>query len=321
MEGFTTRPPTQEDAQAICDLIAAFDAAHSEAPVATNVPQDIQEGWRRLNPETDAWVFCAPDGRIAAYGEVADHGFGQLWADCYVHPSFAGRGLGTALVYLTETRARELVANAPENARVVLGNGVLLSDASARALMERSGYHLTRVHWRMGIDLGAEPPTPEWPEGIALRAFVPGQDERAVFDVVEEAFSDHWGHVPHRFDEWLHHIDRSDFDPSLWLLAVEDDQLVGVALCRRRPDTGWVGSLGVRRRWRGRGLGTALLRHSFRVFWDSGEQRVGLGVDAQNLTGAVRIYTRAGMHVVEQAALYEKELRPGVDLGTRELAL
>src|SRR5262249_6815680 len=179
---------------------------------------------------------------------------------------------------------------------------------------------LIRVHWRMGIELRAAPPAPSWPTGIALRTFARGQDERPVFDVIEEAFQDHWGHVPSRYEEWLQHMDRSDFDPTLWFLAVDGDQIAGAALCRQRPDTGWVGSLAVRRPWRTRGLATALLHHAFRMFWDRGERTVGLGADSQNLTGAVRLYERAGMRVIQQAALYEKELRPGVDLGTRELA-
>ena len=58
---------------------------------------------------------------------------------------------------------------------------------------------------------------------------------------------------------------------------------------------GWVGTLGVRRPWRKRGIGLALLRHSFNEFYRRGKRKVGLGVDAQNLTGALRLYESAGM--------------------------
>ena len=53
----------------------------------------------------------------------------------------------------------------------------------------------------------------------------------------------------------------------------------------------------MRRPWRRRGLGLALLLHSFRDFAARGATRVGLGVDAENTTGAVGLYERAGMHV------------------------
>jgi ribosomal protein S18 acetylase RimI-like enzyme len=77
---------------------------------------------------------------------------------------------------------------------------------------------------------------------------------------------------------------------------------------------GWVSTLGVRRPWRRRGLGLALLQHSVHCFWQNGKQRAGLGVDAENLTGALDLYKKAGMHVHRKFNLYEKELRPGIEI-------
>lgn len=319
VRGFTVRRPTPEDAQAVCDLIAAYGLHHS-GMADPYVPADILEGWSHLDPEMDVWLFYAPDGHMAAYGEVTDQGSGKIWADNYVHPDFMGRGLGTELIRLTEARARELVGDAPEGARVTLGNGVVLGDAAARELLERAGYRLVRVHWRMGIELAEAPEAPAWPDGITLRTFERRRDERAVFEAVEGAFADHWGHVPTPYEDWAKRFERPDFDPSLWFLALDGDEVAGIALCRMRPQTGWVGTLAVRRPWRKRGLGAALLRQSFRAFWERGVRSVGLGVDSQNLTGAVRLYEQAGMRPLEQAALYEKELRAGEDLSTRELA-
>ena len=74
------------------------------------------------------------------------------------------------------------------------------------------------------------------------------------------------------------------------------------------PRFGWIGVLGVRPRWRRRGLATALLHQSFRDFRRRGATRVGLGVDAENMTGAVRLYERVGMHVVRRNDTYEKRL-------------
>ena len=83
---------------------------------------------------------------------------------------------------------------------------------------------------------------------------------------------------------------------------------------------GWVGTLGVRREWRKRGIGMSLLRHSFNEFYRRGKRKVGLGVDAQNLTGALRLYESAGMHVHQAFDQYEKELRPGVEISTQTLS-
>jgi ribosomal protein S18 acetylase RimI-like enzyme len=104
-------------------------------------------------------------------------------------------------------------------------------------------------------------------------------------------------------------------DPSLWFLAQKGDQMVGTVLCRAREDgSGWVGYLTVLRPWRKLGLGSALLQQAFAVFSQRDIRRIGLGVDGQSLTGAQRLYERAGMRVIMRIGRYEKELRQGRDL-------
>ena len=104
--------------------------------------------------------------------------------------------------------------------------------------------------------------------------------------------------------------DSPRFDPTLWFVAEEGDEIAGVALCSWHqsgdPQFGWVNVLGVRRPWRKRGLGLALLLHAFAEFGRRGATRVGLGVDAENTTGAVRLYERAGMSVARRNDTYEK---------------
>ena len=74
------------------------------------------------------------------------------------------------------------------------------------------------------------------------------------------------------------------------------------------PEHGYVSVLAVRRPWRKRGLGTALLQHSFAEMKRRGMKRATLGVDAENLTGAVALYERAGMHVEHRYDCYQKLL-------------
>ena len=141
-----------------------------------------------------------------------------------------------------------------------------------------------------------------------------------------DAFRDHWGFIEVPFDQgfrqWRHAaVELRPMDPSLWFLAVDGDQIAGIALCRARsdedPEMGWVNTLGVGRAWRQRGLGLALLQHAFLALEQTGARRVGLGVDAQSLTGATRLYTKAGMMPTRQGVLYELELRSGEELGNQ----
>ena len=104
---------------------------------------------------------------------------------------------------------------------------------------------------------------------------------------------------------------------------MDGDQMAGICICRRvdaeDPECGWVNELGVRRDWRKRGVGYALLKQAFAAFYADGRKRAGLGVDSQNLTGALRLYERAGMHVARQFDQYEKEMRPGKELAVESL--
>ena len=149
-------------------------------------------------------------------------------------------------------------------------------------------------------------------------------DLEAILRAVDEAFEDHWGHVDRSGDQerirrFRHSVETDeDHDPSLWYLAMDGNEIAGVALCASRlgadRETGMVNTLGVRRPWRRQGLGLALLHHAFGEFFTRGYQRVGLGVDTQNLSGATRLYEKAGMQVDRELVVYEKELRPGEEL-------
>jgi len=318
--GFSYRAPTDDDIPAIISVMNAFDASflgHADG----YEPDEIRNDWSELNPQTDAWVFFAPDGQMAGYGTETSMGYGQLQLDGYVHPEHRGKGVGAAIMALGEARAATQIEHQPEGARVVLYNSVLVEDTAAHALLEARGYSLARTHWRMAIEMDAPPPEPVWPAGITMRTAVLDQDERAVFDTIEEAFQDHWGHTPWEFEEWLRRqTTRENFDPSLWFLAMTGDEIAGVAVNCMRLEDGWVGTLAVRRPWRKRGLGLALLYQSFGAFYRRGVNSVGLGVDAQSLTGATRLYERAGMRPTMRIATFARELRPGVDLSVRELA-
>jgi ribosomal protein S18 acetylase RimI-like enzyme len=161
-----------------------------------------------------------------------------------------------------------------------------------------------------------------------LRSFDPEKDLLPIYKVDEEVFQDHFGHLPEPEDEgfkrFVHHMTGSDaYDPDLWFLAVDGDQIVGICICRKYgdegKDTGHVSVLGVRRPWRRKGIALALLQHSFGEFYRRGKRKVDLGVDAESLTGAVDLYQKAGMYVRRQFDLYEKELRPGREISVTSL--
>ena len=152
---------------------------------------------------------------------------------------------------------------------------------------------------------------PRWPDGITLRSLRVGRDEPRVHAADAEAFAEHHLFEPRSYAEWRRRvIDVSDFDPRLWLIGWDGDEVAGYAAASAAADGGMVGDLAVRRPWRGRGLGLALLLEEFRALASRGVTVVRLDVDAQNATGAVELYERAGMQVARRFDVFEKKLTP-----------
>ena len=125
-----------------------------------------------------------------------------------------------------------------------------------------------------------------------------------------ETFEDSWEHAHQPYDEWSHWmVERPGFDPDLWVLATADDPMAGIALCAStRPSLGSAGSASSASaaRWRGQGLGRALLFESFWRLSARGCERAILGVDASaSLTGAHTLYENAGMRVISTFDIYE----------------
>jgi mycothiol synthase len=313
-EGFMVRGARMEDVKPVAQLILDVCTADGDPNVAMT-PEEVEREWRTpgYELEKNTWIVETADGRIVGYEEFDnDYAHASLRGDGYVHPEYKGLGIGTTMLRMLEARAREEMELAEADLRVFIRNGMAIGDTVAREMHEAEGYRPIRFSWRMEIKLDEPPRAPIWPTGIKLRSFVVEEHEHALFEADEEAFRDHFGHTPGTLEHWQHHMSgREDFDPSLWFIAWDGDQIAGYSLCRYQMGSGWVGTLGVRRPWRKRGLGEALLLHSFDEFFKRGMQMIGLFVDAQNPTGATRLYKKAGMQVAAEYVFYEKEMRSG----------
>jgi len=320
-QGFRVRRPIMGDLKAVHHLIELNDIAEFSGQDITL--EDMQTLWTTPTFHLDkhAWVVESSDGLVVAYADVEQREHARLFTFVRVHPEYQGHGIGEYLYELVGEWATQQIPLAAPQVRVTLNTFAGGSEATRR-LIESAGLREIRRSWRMEIDMEEMPPAPQWPENIMLRTFVPGQDELAIFKTVESAFEDHFGHMPGNFEEWKHWVlEREGFDPTLFFLAFDGQQLAGCSLCSYELGNGWVNTLAVLRPWRKQGLGMALLLHSFGEFYRRGKSRVGLGVDSQNLTGATRLYHRAGMHVSREYISYEKELRDGIELSTQAIAV
>jgi GNAT superfamily N-acetyltransferase len=324
-DGYSSRPATKADLEQVVDFTNAFATAVTGGN-ETSLDR-AQAEWETpgFDPESNIRLVETAKGNLVGEVEVWDTSEIPVnpWVIGNVHIDHEGKGIGSYLLGWAEQRAAQVISRVPDDARVSMRVGIYHGHEPSVDLLENEGFTADRYFWRMTIDLHELPGPPQWPDGIQLKPFDRDSESEAVYRAEDEAFSDHWGHVPESFEagfkRWSHSsFHESAYDPELWFIAWDGDQIAGVVRARPQadhdPEMGWIRTLSVRRSWRRRGLALALLVHSFGEFWRRGTSKVGLGVDGLNPTGATRLYEKAGMQVVLQWDSYSKELRPGKEL-------
>jgi mycothiol synthase len=234
-------------------------------------------------------------------GEVV--GYGDISVAEYVELDLAAPDRWGAFLDWAEASAREAGVGR-------VRTGCPAGHPLERVLAER-GYRLWRVSLRMETEL-RERPDDALPAGFSVRSYEDA-DHDAVIDAMNDAFVDDalWRVVtPKVFAAY--YLEDESYDPQLWSLAWDGDVLAGLVLAfpalQGDATLGWVRTLGVREPYRRRGLGGALLRRAFAQLHDRGVPRVGLGVDAENPTGALRLYERAGMAPTRRTHNYVRDV-------------
>ncbi len=335
-DGLHTRQVTLDDAEAVANLLNAYYISIYGSPRVQ--AHQFYNDWQSpsFNLATDALLVSTGDGDVVGCAEVwADAPYVHIYGNGSVHPEHQGRGIGTYLAGWVEARARQALDKAPEGARVVIQQGAPGVDAVSQGLLEAQGYACVRYFFRMFLEMQAPPPEPVWAPGITVRTFDRQRDLRSLVEACREGFRDHWGFVERPLEselaDWAQWIDNDpEHDSTLWFLPcardeiagdeIAGEEIVGACLCRPKttedPEMGYVNSLSVRPAWRKKGLGLAMLHHAFGEYYRRGKRKVSLDVDGDSLTGALRLYERAGMHKIRESMTYHKELRSGVELGT-----
>ncbi len=270
------------------------------------------------------------EGKLAAHVEVWDESnppvHPYVWIT--VDPDLENRGLEPYLLGWAEERSRQVLDRVDHELRVAMrAHSDHAIESSGNANLT-AGLELIRHSFRMRIEMEDPPPKPVWLEKISLRLYNPEKDAYAVFEVDDEVFQDHFGYIKEPPEEgykrFKHSLTGDDsYDPSLWFLAMDGEEIIGICLCRKYgledKDTGYISNLGVKRPWRRQGIALALLQYAFGEFYQRGKRIVDLDVDASSLTGATDLYIKAGMFVLRQFDMYEKELRPGRDVSVNIL--
>jgi mycothiol synthase len=273
-----------------------------------------------FDPSSDV-VLAEVDGVLVGDGWVdwvdTTDGMREFRLGGYVHPDWQGRGIGRRLLAWQEAHASAHPAAAASTRPLVLGSWSSELNARKQRLLASAGY--TPVRWffemlRPNLDEISVPPMPE---GLEIRPAAGDREgKKRLWDADVEAFEDHWGGFDSSdaaFEAWLV---RPFWDSDLWVVAWDGDEIAGAvmntiytadneAFGRRR---GWLDSVFVRRAWRRRGLGAALVARSLLRLREAGMSEAMLGVDSDNPSGALALYERAGFEVHRRSAAYRKPM-------------
>ena len=258
----------------------------------------------RCNLKTDM-IFVEVDGKVIAYARVGWYpereGDRIYYSLGVLRKDWRRKGIGTAIQTFCENRLLEIAAEHPQDCKEYFQLDYNKNQLGRAHLAKDFGYQ--EVRWGYEMDRPINVPLPEVaiPEGLEVRP-VPESEYRTVFDAQNEAFRDHWGHVDATDKDYQRFISEPTFNPDLWKVAWDGDQVAGMVLNfvndpenkeynRKR---GYTEYISVRRPYRRKGLAKYLVVQSIKMFKEMGMEETALGVDADNPNHALNLYEGVG---------------------------
>ncbi len=305
-----------DDYAALATLIGASNKADGipYAPSADGLRNEY-ENRADFDPQRDL-LLSETDGRLIGFGQASRQvrdGIAVYWSFGTVLQQYRRRGLGRAILRANEARDRELATRFDDPGGRVFASWVGDQERGARELLSSEGYEPARYGYVMRrADLGDVPEVP-LPDGLELRPVTVDQ-HRAIFQADEEAFRDHWGHREATEEDFVALYAEPELDTSLWRVAWDGDQVAGTVMSyiwRSENEElgirrGWLERIAVRRPWRRRGLARALIASALVGLREAGMADAMLGVDTENLTGALGLYESMGFAVSDRQTHYRK---------------
>jgi mycothiol synthase len=299
-------PPHLGDAQQTLEFMLRCNIHEYSLPDSDM--DDLLYDWEHIDLNQDAWLAWVPIEELVGYAIVSKSGK-NIRYELYADPEWNDDSLAEALLQLCEVRGAFLRAEIKLPPSAMAQIYIPSVNERNRRVVEDAGFSVNKFVFNMQADLQLDLPAPEWPSDVTLKPLDPDTDGAAIHQLIQAAFH-RPGRTPQSFDDWKSFMMRADiFKPELWFLAYSGDDLAGACLCYAYTNEGWVRQLAVDEPWRGKGLGSALLRHSFSVFRAKGFERVGLAVEEDN-PNAYAFYQNVGMQRIRQYHEYLKPLQP-----------
>lgn len=284
--------------------------------------EDVRRNYEHLtncDPYKDM-LFAEVNGQPVAYSRVfwerLEEGIRVYTSMGFMLPAWRRKGLGTAMMRYNENRLREIAAAHPADEPRYFQLWATEAEQNANALAQSQGYEPIRYGFEMRRDLSEPFPAAPMPAGLEVRP-VTADQVRTIFDASQEAFRDHWGYREETWEEFQGWLKEPTYMPKIWKIAWDGDQVAGIVMnfvnekeneeyARKR---GYTENISVGRPWRKRGLAKSLIVQSMQMFKAMGFTETALGVDAENISGALHLYKALGYQVTKKATTYRKAMK------------
>lgn len=331
-EQYTVRATTIDDAEAVAEHIT--EVFRAKGYQGSGTADELRVGWQEpdFKLEDSSIVIEDESGKVVANATLWDISATPVhpWCGWELKEELYGTEVETFILNWYESKAQRVIEKCPPEARIALQTNTLEGYEKRAKALSDAGYTHSRSYYRMAIEMDEAPPEAQLPPHIIIRGMSYPDELRAITMAIKEGFKDHWGFIEEPIEEelkfWTHYTKTDKiFKPEHFFLAIDTrtDTVAGIALCRweqvGKPETAYVQEFAVMPDYRRQGLGLTMLHHAFGEFYKQGRKQVALHVDTDSLTGATRVYGKAGMKPVETWMNYEKVLRDGVEISTTSL--
>ena len=314
LPGVTIRMGSEDQDQDIKQQIEIFNATKDVLGANWTIqPEDLVSEYQvreHFDPTTQSWL-AEKDGETVGVAEC-------YWFDLPLEKrrvmrvgvnwrkEFFGTPMPNILFELAEGKCQEMAAKMETDLNLVFSSWTMKNAQKRHDVFKAHGYTPVRYFFNMTRDNQKALADYPLPDGIVIRG-AEENEYRKVFEAIEEAFKDHWGwseSTEEQYQEWIKH---RHFQPELWKIAWDGDEVAGTVLNyvdeveneeynRKR---GYTETICVRRQWRGKGIAKAIIAESIRMFTTMGMEECALGVDAENPSGALKLYQDLGFEEVE----------------------
>jgi ribosomal protein S18 acetylase RimI-like enzyme len=233
----------------------------------------------------------------------------------FMLPEWRRKGIGRAMLRWNNRHLLEIARDHSEEGPRFFESFAADTEAGTTGLLLSEGYTAVRHGYNMvRPDLENIPDLP-LPEGLEVRPALP-EHYQAIWEASVEAFRDHWGFSEDGEEPLEAWLDNRNFDPTLWRVAWDGDQVAGMVLNfidqnenrEYNRFRGYTENICVRRSWRRRGLARALIALSLKAIKERGMLEAALGVDTENVTGALQLYESMGFRPVKRFSTYRKRM-------------